>query len=176
MPRALEDYQDYLRLQAVILWKPALQRRVEPSDLVQRTLLKAKQKLYQFNGDCEEQFKRWLRAILLNELRQEARGNPIAEVSLNESSRNLEEVIAADHTSPSERAMRHEQLEQLATALGKLSEAQRTAVELKHLHDCSVKFISEYMNRTECAVGGLLKLGMRKLRELLEESSEEGKG
>ena len=177
MPRSVEDARDYLRLLARLLWQPGLQRRLDLSDVVQQTLLKAHQKLHQFEGrDCEEKWRGWLRAILQNELKQALRGNPTGEDSLNESSRNLEEMIVADHSSPSERAMGREQLERLATALGKLLEAERTAVELKYLHGCSVEFISQHMGRTGAAVGGLLKRGMRKLRLLLQEGGEEGKG
>jgi RNA polymerase sigma-70 factor, ECF subfamily len=98
------------------------------------------------------------------------------EVSLDESSRKLEGVLAADHSSPSERVLRHEQMERLATALGQLLEDERTAVELKFLHSCSVQFISQHMGRSGDAVGGLLKRGMRKLRLLLQERGEEEKG
>jgi RNA polymerase sigma-70 factor (ECF subfamily) len=172
----VENSRDYLRLLARLLWQPGLQRHLEPSDVVQRTLLRAHEKLYQFQGVCEEQWRGWLRAILLNELRQVVRDNPIGEDSLNESSRNLEDVIVADHTPPTEQVLRHEQMERLATALAQLLEDERTAVELKYIHGCSVKFIGNYMNRSVDAVGGLLKRGMRKLRELLQESGEEEKG
>jgi hypothetical protein len=37
------------------------------------------------------------------------------------------------------------------------------------MHGCSVEFISRYMDRSKPAVGGLLKLGMRKLRYLLRD-------
>jgi RNA polymerase sigma-70 factor (subfamily 1) len=180
MPWSVQDNRDYLRLVARLLWKPGLLWRLEPSDVVDRTILIAEQKRDQFKGDCVEQFRGWLRAILENELNQELRrakrDNGIFKVSIDESSRNLEELMIADHTSPSERALRHEQMERLAIALGQLPESQRTAVELKYLHGCSVKFISQHMGRTEPAVGGLLKLGMRKLRLLLQEGGEEEKG
>jgi RNA polymerase sigma-70 factor (ECF subfamily) len=176
MPCCTESDRDYLRLLARLLWQPGLQRRLDLSDVVQKALLNAHEKLDQFRGDTEEEWRGWLRKILLNELRQAVRGIPPGEVSLSESSRNLEDVIAAEHSSPSERAMRHEQLKRLADALGKLLEAERTAVELKYLHGCSVEFISQHMGRTGDAVGGLLKRGLRKLRRLLEESGGEGKG
>jgi RNA polymerase sigma-70 factor (ECF subfamily) len=175
MPRPVEDARDYLRLVARLLWQPGLQRHLDLSDVVQQTLLKAHKNLHQFNGDSEKKWRGWLRAILVNELRQDARGIPPGETSFDESSRNLEEAIAADHSSPSERALCHEQMERLADALGQLLEAERTAVELKYLHGCSVEFISQHMGRTGEAVGGLLKRGLRKLRELLQESGEGGK-
>jgi RNA polymerase sigma-70 factor (ECF subfamily) len=173
MPRSVESAQDYLRLLARVLWQPGVQRRLDLSDLVQRTLLKAHEKIHQFRGDSEEEWRGWLRAILRNELLQEVRDKPPGEVSLNESSRHWEEVLAADHSSPSERTLRHEQMDRLAAALGRLLDDERTAVELKHLHGCSVAFISQHMGRTKDAVAGVLKRGMRKLREVLK---EDGKG
>jgi len=68
---------------------------------------------------------------------------------------------------------RRDQMERLADALAKLLEAERTAVELKYLHGCSVEFISQHMGRSRDAVGGLLKRGLHKLRRLLEERGEE---
>jgi RNA polymerase sigma-70 factor (ECF subfamily) len=138
------------------------------SDVVQQTLLRAHQNLDQFKGNCDEQLRGWLRTILLNELRKAAQGIPPGEVSLAESSRNLEEAIAAEHSSPSERALHSELLERLADALGELLESERTAVELKYLHGCSVEFISQYMGRTGEAVGGYLKRGLHKLRMRLQ--------
>jgi DNA-directed RNA polymerase specialized sigma24 family protein len=67
-------------------------------------------------------------------------------------------------------------LERLGAALSQLLPDERTAVELKYLHARTVEFISQHMDRTGDAVGGLLKRGMRKLRLLLHESGEEKKG
>ena len=70
MPRSVENAQDYLRLVARLLWQPGLQRRYDFSDVVQRTLLKAHKNVDQFHGNSDEQWRGWLRAILVNELRQ----------------------------------------------------------------------------------------------------------
>jgi RNA polymerase sigma-70 factor (subfamily 1) len=180
MTRSVEDARDYLRLVARLLWAPGVLWRLEPSDVVDRTLLIAQQKLDQFRGNCKEEWRGWLRRILVNELNQELkrskRDNEIFKVSLDESSQSLETVIADEQSSPSERVLRRELMERLADALGQLLEAERTAVELKYLHGCSVEFIGHYMGRTGDAVGGLLKRGLHKLRLLLEESGEEKKG
>src|SRR5262245_20688022 len=109
MPRSGESARNYLRLVARLLWQPGIQQAIDLSDVVQQTLLKAHAKEKQFRGTTEEEWRGWLRAILKNEVLQMVAGNAPGEVSLNESSRHWEEVLVADHTSPSERALRHEQ-------------------------------------------------------------------
>jgi len=80
--------------------------------------------------------------------------------------------LPADNTSPSDRAIRHEQSVALANALTQLPEAQRTALELRYLHEppYSLADIGGQMQRTEKAVAGLLRRGLDKLKELLHES------
>ena len=85
-----------------------------------------------------------------------------------QSSSRLEALLGGD-SSPSAHAVRHEELNRLAVALTELPQDQRTAIELHHLHDCSVAEIGQQMGRTEPAVAGLLRRGLKRLRELLSE-------
>jgi RNA polymerase sigma-70 factor (ECF subfamily) len=167
MPWSVENARDHLRLVARLLWKPGVQRELDLSDIVQQTLLKGHAKAHQFRGHTEAEWRGWLRAILKNELIKFVENNPSDLQSLNESSQRLEDSLAGDQTSPSQRAIRHEELERLAVALGKLLEDERTAVELKYLRGCSVEDISQRIGRTKEAVGGVLKRGLRKLRQHL---------
>jgi RNA polymerase sigma-70 factor, ECF subfamily len=184
-PPPFEAYREYLRLLARLQLDPRLQGKLDPSDVVQETLLKAHANWKQFRGEGEgegdgaTELAGWLRRILANTINDAVRrfGNgardvkreQLLEKSLDESSSRLEAWLAVNSSSPSQHAIRQEELVKLSKALAQLPPDQRLAVELKHLHGCSVEMISSEMNRTKTAVGGLLRRGVKKLRELLNE-------
>ena len=72
-------------------------------------------------------------------------------------------------TSPSMQLVKHEREIQLAHALARLPESQREAVELRHLHGCTLAETADHLDKTVPAVVGLLRRGLKGLRELLEE-------
>jgi RNA polymerase sigma-70 factor (ECF subfamily) len=175
--RPIEAYRDYLHLLARLQLDPRLRGKLDPSDVVQQTMVKAHQGREDFRGTTAGEQAAWLRRILINTLIDAARKyqRELAfeqgiDRSLSESSARLEAWLAAEQSSPSEVAARQEQLLQLAGALARLPEDQRTAVELHHLRDASVAEIAAQLGRTEAAIAGLLRRGLQKLRELLQEN------
>jgi RNA polymerase sigma-70 factor, ECF subfamily len=173
---SVERYRDYLRLLARLQIDPKLRSKLDPSDVVQETLVKAHQNLDQFRGTSDGELAAWLRRILANSMIDAARkyqrelsvAQPLAE-TLDESSARLEAWLAADQPSPSAQVDRQERLLGLAQALAGLPEEQRQAVELHHLKDCSVVDVAGIMDKSEAAVAGLLRRGLKRLRELLTE-------
>ena len=64
----LELYRDYLGLLARLQINRRLQARLDASDLVQETFLKAHRHFGQFSGTTEEELVSWLRQILATTL------------------------------------------------------------------------------------------------------------
>src|SRR5262245_22930182 len=157
----LERFREYLHLLARLHLDPRLQSKLDSSDLVQQTLLQAHQNLHKFRGQSEAEFAAWLRVILAhavaNELckfRQAKRDLTLErslEDALDQSSARLEAWLAADQSSPSDQAVRHEQLLRLAEALAQLPDEQRSAIELHHLKGFPVTDIEEQGGRTRRA-------------------------
>ena len=172
---SLERCRDYLLLLARLRLDPGLRGVLDPSDVVQQTLLKAHAKRDQFRGGSEGERLAWLRTILARHLADLARKHAryirgqerSLEAALEESSLRLERWLASDSTSVGGRAIRQEQLLRLAEALAGLPEDQRTALELKHLRDVPVSEISRMMGKSPAAVASLLYRGLKTLRDLL---------
>jgi RNA polymerase sigma-70 factor (ECF subfamily) len=181
--RPLEAYRDYLRLLARTQLGPRLQAKLDASDAAQQAILQAHEARGQFRGTTEAERLVWLRTILANVLaaaarRFEARARDVArerslEGDLELSSSRLECLLAADQTSPSQRAVRCEEVLRLAAALSRLPDDQREVVELHHLKGLPVAEVADLMGRTRPAVVGLLFRGLKRLRQLLREGREE---
>ncbi len=173
----MECYREYLRLLARLQLDPRLRSKLDPSDVVQETLLQAHKAGDQFRGQTEAEQIAWLRTILARELvrfsRDFGRGKrdvdreQSLERSLEQSSHRLEQWLAADHSSPSERAERNEELARLADALATLLDDQRDALELHYLHGLSLGEIGARLDRSPKAVSSLLRRGIIKLHERL---------
>jgi RNA polymerase sigma-70 factor (ECF subfamily) len=175
--RSLDQYREYLRLLARLQLDQRLQKQLDPSDVVQETLLKAHGAIGQFRGATDNELAAWLRKILSNTLadalrklhRGKGRQDHSLENALEESSARIEYLLAANEPSPGKQAIHNEQLHRLAKALGEMPEDQRTAVEMKHLHGLSVAQIADLMGKTRPAIMGLLFRGLKRLRELMNE-------
>ena len=112
LPRPLEEYRDYLRLLARLQLDIRLRGVMDPSDVVQQTLLKAHENLQGFRGKTDAELQAWLRAIMAQQLALIARkrGRQPGRVhssdgALEQSSARLESLLASEQSSPSEQAM-----------------------------------------------------------------------
>lgn len=93
--------------------------------------------------------------------------------TLDESASRLRRLVPAQLTSPSQKVERIERELRLAEALATLPDDQREAVELHHLSGNTVAEIAEQMSRSKASVAGLLRRGLKDLREHLEKKNLE---
>jgi RNA polymerase sigma-70 factor, ECF subfamily len=93
------------------------------------------------------------------------------EAALDQSSARLEAFLATEQSNPSDKAIRSEQMIELAAALRRLPDDQRIALELRYLGGLTVAAVAEQMGRGPESVTGLLYRGTRTLRELMDETS-----
>src|SRR4051794_17509848 len=141
--RLLELYRNYLRLMARSLVGEALRVRLDASDLVQETFLKAHREFAQFLGASEPEVVSWLRTILVNTLANQVKhhrrqGRDLQrqeslEVMLDRSSIAVQASLAAPLASPSAVAAQREQAVLLADALAGLPDDYREVFILRNL-------------------------------------------
>lgn len=167
----LEEFRDYLR---ALTWKWItidLRNQIDPSDLIQETLLRAYRDQNAFRGHSAAEKACWLRQILANLLcdkfRELKKPRIIPYADLDRSSTNMEQLCAAAQSSPSIRMKRDERAVLIARLLAHLPPDQSEAVVLKHCEGWPVEAIGRHMNRSPQAIGGLLKRGVRTLRDLI---------
>src|SRR5262249_11327472 len=89
------------------------------------------------------------------------------EAELDHSASGLAGWLAADQTSPSQAAMRNEELLRLADALTALPVPQREVVVLKHLRGWPLEQTAKHIGRSVPAVASLLRGGLEELRRRL---------
>jgi RNA polymerase sigma-70 factor (ECF subfamily) len=174
LARRLESFRSYLGLLARLNLDPALRGKVDLSGVVQQTLYEATQVLRQHQPAADGPLAPLLRRLLANNLADEGRKalaqkrdagrERSLEAALQQSSMHLQAFLAAEQSSPGERAERSEELARMAEALDALPEAQRQAVELHYLHGWTLEYVGRELGRSKAAVAGLLQRGLEALR------------
>ena len=157
---AFEKYRSYLLLLARLQLDKRWHARIDPSDLVQQTLLDAHAKWHQLGTENAE-LAAWLRKALSNNLADALRNLRRAkrdvsreqslDAALEASSVRLANWLAADQSSPSQQAVRNEDLLRLADALTSLPELQREAIVLHHLQGWSLTDTARGLNRSRAS-------------------------
>src|SRR5919201_1532912 len=142
----LELYRNYLHLLARTQIDLHVQGRVDPSDLVQETLLEAYRDFGQFRGGTEAELLAWLRRVLVHSLARVAEKHLGArkrdirrQVSLHRlaelerSSERVDAALVSQAPSASRRAQRREQAAILADTLARLKPDHREVIVLRNL-------------------------------------------
>jgi len=175
---SLEVYRDYLMMVARGMIGVSYRGKVDAEELVNQALFAAFQQQENFRGSSQPEQMAWLKSILTNlvndairflhrDKRDIDKERNLVLHNWDQSCSSLMSVTCG-LTSPSLKAVKHEQELLLAAALAALPEQQRSAVEFRHLHGCSLAETADAMDCTVAAVAGLLRRGLKTLRAELK--------
>ena len=162
----LQWYASYLTILATTQLDRRLRRRVNPSDLVQETMLAAHRDFAAFRGASQPEMLGWLRKILINtmhrtfathvkagkrDIRREVSIDRISS-QMEESACNLASILPGKAASPSEPMRSRERAVDLANQLNQLPSQYRDVIVFRVLQGLSFDEIAHRMDRSSGAV------------------------
>jgi RNA polymerase sigma-70 factor (ECF subfamily) len=175
----LELYRNFLRLIARSMLDGPLRLKLDASDLVQDTFLKAHRRFTDFAGRQELELMAWLRQILTHTIfdqakyyRRQRRGLH-RQLSLDEMLEHAgaaQQALADSFPSPSSLACQRESAVLLADAVEKLPADYREVFVLRNIERIPFNEIAVRMNRSPGATRVLWTRALQRLSELLENS------
>jgi RNA polymerase sigma-70 factor, ECF subfamily len=172
-----ESCRNYLLLVANLAVKKGLQPKTGASDLVQEAFSEAHRIFDRFQGETEEELRRWLLSILDHKIGNvqksffgTARRDVSREQRLNwgdESGRVEQLRVAAAGESPSGILISRENQDALQQALEMLPDDHQTVIRLRVEQDLPFAEIGQRMDRSEAAVQQLYLRAVMSLKRLI---------
>jgi RNA polymerase sigma-70 factor (ECF subfamily) len=171
----LQRFRPFLRALAENQLHANLRKKIDPSDVVQQTLLQAVAASSQCHGQDDQAKAGWLKAILQNVVNGLARSfhresrSVDREMGLGSTAKSSGQAmdLAADQTSPSHWLQSDEDRQRIARAIESLTEEQRQAMVMRYWQDQSLAEIGETMGKSPDAVASLLYRAMKLMRNEL---------
>lgn len=168
----LDEFRDPLRDAVERELRPRLKARIDPSSVVQQTLLSACRNFAAFDGQRPEDLHGWLKRIqdrnLLDLVRKHLgialRSVGREELPLGDSAAEGRALPERKVESASVLAATNETAQRLRQAIDQLPDDQRVAVRMRHLEGRSLAEIVEHLGRTRDSVAALIKRGLARLR------------
>lgn len=160
-----------------------LQRVVDVEDIVQEAHVEVFRRIRSFEPRGPGSFSRWLTAIAINRLRNAIKRHRAAKrgggrIARSPSDRRIEDstiallsALRSPEKTPSRCVARREAVDAVHSALDELPEHYRRAVWLVHIEGRSVRETASQMGRTERAIHGLCRRGLKLLETRLQSSS-----
>jgi RNA polymerase sigma-70 factor (ECF subfamily) len=148
LPALLDEFRPYLRNIAAMELPVQLSARLDASDVVQETLLRAFRQFHQFTGQTDIEFLGWLRSILINQIidavrhhgrrtRDASRDYPVSSDLVCQKTQ-----VAGDVTIQAEAS------QQLHKAMELLPEDYQEVLKLRQVENLTFEEIGERMGRS----------------------------
>jgi RNA polymerase sigma-70 factor (ECF subfamily) len=178
----LERYRDNLRRMVTSRLDRRLTSRIDPSDIVQETLVDAARRMDDYLRDRAIPFLGWLRQIareriidthrrhIFSQRRSIIRESHVLALPDDSAGVLVHRLMACD-SSPSNRLSRQERREQVTKALAALSPRDREVLVMRYLEQIGTAEIGEALGIAEGAVKARLLRALVHMRGLLENDS-----
>ena len=167
------QYRPFLKAIAAAEFPDQLRSRVDDSDLVQETMLKATRQADQFRGSTEAELESWLRETLLNQIRDCVKFNGRQQRDIRIEIPIASSMVVASDPAASEEVRKAETRDLVQKVVNELPDEYRTVILLRQQLDLSFVEIAEQMNRSPDAVRMLWARAILVLGEKLKSLKKE---
>ena len=163
---------------------PRLSRRIDPDDVLQEAYLAAIQRAKHLANHGPDRVFVWLRWTVEQtlvdlhrkhlgaQMRDVFREQSIDQAALSQStSISLVARLAADITSASNVAIKHEQATRLRHAITQMDEIDREVLVLRHFEELSNQEVAEILDIQETTASNRYVRALRRLKEILDSLS-----
>jgi RNA polymerase sigma-70 factor (ECF subfamily) len=156
---------------------PELRRSLEPSDVLQETLLAAAARFADFHGTKEDEIRAWLAAMARRKLVDLARHNGRLKralkgrLSLDEphapGGDSVADGLAGDSCTASQVAMKNEASGRLAAAMQQIDAQEAAVLRMRYSEGLSLEAIGERIGTGRNGVRGIVARALSSLRRIL---------
>lgn len=155
----------------------------DADDIVQETFIAIFRDVGNLASTRPASFHRWIRAVALNQVRNIIKHNRAAKrgggrarisherKSIEDSTVDLFNLLVGPGRTPSRSVARREAVTAVEQAVACLPDRYRQAVQLVHLEGVSVREVAGVMCRSERAIHGLCRRGLKRLEKELVTAS-----
>lgn len=161
----------------------ALRSTIDAEDIVQEAHIEAFRRIGQFKPRGRGSFDRWILTVALTRLRNAIRrhraakrGGAVAvrpgDERLDDSTYALWNKLAGPRHTPSRSVARREAIQAVRRAIEELPERYRQVVWMMHIRGETVREVAQQIGRTERAVHGLSRRGLKLLAQRLQPGGE----
>ena len=178
----VEQVQSYLSMMADKNMPQVIRPHMNPSDIVQHTLIQMVNGFENFRGSSTQEFYGWLNQIIKNESKKAARDltrqkrDVRKQMSMNQQTESQSQLNfeAVDfQATPGTEAIANERIELFKNVLDSLPQDYSTVIQLRTFERLSFNEIGEKMNRTPDAVSKLWYRAIVKFQKEIEEVDDE---
>ena len=164
----LESFRNYLRKIAHDTISPKPQAQLSVSDLVQSAIIGANEGFDQCRAVSRQQFKAWLKRILINDIINKIRDLERYKRDIRKETPFTDSLDVSDgNETPSRKAMRDEEEERLLGAISKLPQELQDVIRMRHEQSMTFVDIGRELGKSPYATRTLWNKAIDALAKIL---------